>query len=130
MSTIEEIVQHFELLGDWEERYGYIIDLGKKLPAMPEAEKIDANWVEGCVSNVWMVGSFSGDSPPVLQLQLDSDAIIVKGLLSLLLMLYAGQTREEVLELEIESLFSQLGLMEHLSHTHIYTNSNPGSRLL
>lgn len=117
MVTAEEIIENFELLGDWEERYSYIIDLGKKLPPMPEEEKCDDNRVEGCVSNVWMVGGFSDDAPALLTMRLDSDAIIVKGLLSLMLILYEGRTREQVLELDVDGLFAKLGLMEHLSPT-------------
>lgn len=117
MTSVDEILENFELLGDWEERYRYIIDLGRQLPPMDEAARTDANRVEGCMSNVWLEGGFDDATPPRLHLQADSDAIITKGIVSLLRELYEGRTREEVEALDVRDLFDRIGLVEHLSPT-------------
>ncbi|MCP4043818.1 MAG: SufE family protein [Gammaproteobacteria bacterium] len=117
MVTVDELIEDFELLGDWEERYRYIIDLGKKLPAMDDADKNDETKVDGCMSNVWVKGGFSGDQPPLFQLSADSDAFIVKGLVALLRKIYVGRTAQEVLEVDATKLFARIGLIEHLSPT-------------
>ena len=117
MTPIEELVDNFELLGDWEERYRYIIDLGKKLPPMDEAAKTDANRVEGCMSNVWVAGGFDDGDPPRLRFDADSDAFIVKGLVALMREVYAGATPDEVLAVDIRGFFERVGLVEHLSPT-------------
>ncbi|MCB1877015.1 MAG: SufE family protein [Chromatiales bacterium] len=115
--TIDELIENFELLGDWEERYAYLIDLGKKLPAMPEAHKNDATKVQGCMSNVWLYATTDEQSPPRFRFEADSDAFIVKGLVSLLLTVYAGHTAEEILAIDAEGMFDRLGLQAHLSPT-------------
>jgi len=117
MTTTEELLENFELLGDWEERYRYLIDLGRQLPALDPADRNDANRVEGCMSNVWLKGEFDDGSPPRLHLKADSDAIITKGIVALLRELYQGRTRSEVEELDVRDLFERIGLVEHLSPT-------------
>lgn len=111
--TIDEIVDNFALFDDWEDRYRYLIDLGGKLPPMPESLKIEENKVRGCMSQVWMV--LNWDASTRLTILADSDAQIVKGLIAVLLALYTGKTAEEAKNLNIEDIFSRLGLDQHLS---------------
>lgn len=117
MTTTEELLENFEMLGDWEERYRYLIDLGRQLPALDPADHTEANRVEGCMSNVWLKGGFDDGSPPRLRLEADSDAFITKGIVALLRQLYQGRTREEVEELDVRDIFRRIGLEEHLSPT-------------
>ena len=117
MTTTEELLDNFEMLGDWEERYRYIIDLGRQLPPMEETDRTDTNRVEGCMSNVWLKGGFDDASPPRLHLEADSDAFIVKGIIALLREIYEGRTREEVEAVDVPALFNRIGLVEHLSPT-------------
>ena len=112
---LDELVENFEFLGDWEERYRYIIDLGRKLNVMPEEAKIDENLVQGCTSRVWLTIQVSDEKPIKIKFLADSDAYIVKGLIGIALMLYSDRTPEEIIELEIDDIFTKLGLDEHLS---------------
>jgi len=112
---MEELIENFQWLEDWEERYSYIIDLGRKLPPMPDADKTDLNKVEGCMSQVWMTGHLSADKPPVLIIQADSDAFIVKGLIAVLLIIYNGKTPEEILAINIKEVFAKLDMETHIS---------------
>ena len=109
------LIETFELFDDWEERYRYLIDLGRKLPPMPEADKNEVTKVRGCVSQVWMTSSIEAGPPPTLHFVADSDAHIVKGLVAILLALYSGRTAEEILATDIKDIFGQLGLEQHLS---------------
>lgn len=113
--SLQELIETFELLGDWEERYRHLIELGRKLPAMPDAEHSEANKVRGCMSQVWLAGELSDTTPPRLQLRGDSDAHIVKGLIALILLLTNNSTPREVLDTDIDDAFIQLGLESHLS---------------
>ncbi len=115
--TIDQLIENFELLGDWEERYSYLIDLGKKLPKMADEAKTDETKVAGCMSNVWLAGKLRQTEPPVLEFAADSDAFIVKGLSALLLKIYSGKTPEEILAIDAHAIFSKLGLEAHLSPT-------------
>ncbi len=108
----EELVETFEMLGDWEERYRYLIDLGRKLPPMPEADHIEANKVRGCMSQVWMTSKLDNGR---LQLQGDSDAHIVKGLIALLFKLTNGRTPKEIADTDIGAIFTRLGLDQHIT---------------
>lgn len=112
---LEELVENFEILGDWEERYRYIIDLGRKLPAFPEEERTRENQVTGCLSQVWLVARESEADPNVLEFFADSDAHIVRGLIGIALKLFSHKTASEILTIDIKDVFSQLGLDEHLS---------------
>ena len=116
MPTIEEIKDTFEFFDDWEDRYNYIIDLGKRLPDMSESLRIEANLVRGCQSLVWIVMSYDSDTEAVT-IQLDSDAFIVRGLIAILLTVYQNQTPEAIRDVDSDSLFAELGLLSHLSPT-------------
>lgn len=112
---LQRLVDTFEMLDDWEDRYRLLIDLGRKLPPFPDAARTDENRVEGCTSNVWLLTQVSDDQPPRIEFQADSDAFIVKGLVAILLKAYSGKTAEEILEVDIESLFNELGLAQQLT---------------
>lgn len=111
-SEIEDIVDEFDLLGDWEERYKYLIDMGKALPDMPESERTDTNKVKGCVSQVWLVTE-PGEN--TLTFRADSDAQIVRGLAALLLRVYSGRTPADILSVDAREVLKRIGLSEHLS---------------
>src|SRR5581483_3223635 len=113
--TLDELVDTFELLGDWEERYRYLIELGRKLPPMPAAEKSEANKVRGCMSQVWLTGDVKPGTPPHLEFRGDSDAHIVRGLIAILFALTSGRTPEEILSTDIGSAFEKLGLENHIT---------------
>ncbi len=112
--NIRDMLEDFEFLTDWEDRYMHVIDMGKQLPGLPDALKVDANKVKGCVSQVWLMTDFN-ESTQVLTFQGDSDAHIVKGLVAIVLEIYSGRTPEEILSLEAEPILKDLGLAEHLS---------------
>lgn len=115
--TLDKLISNFELLGDWEERYGYLIDLGKKLPGLADAEKTEANRVHGCQAMVWMIMEPAPDRPGALRFRADSDAFIVRGLIAVLGLIYNGRTPEEILTADAQSVLHQLGLDSHLSPT-------------
>ncbi|MCU0934830.1 MAG: SufE family protein [Gammaproteobacteria bacterium] len=112
--TIERLMDAFELLTDWQERYDYISELGAKLPPMPEAEKTDESRVHGCISKVWVTGRATGD-PLVMEYRADGEGPIIRGLVALLYLLFQGRSREEVLDLDAEGVIEKLGLDENLS---------------
>jgi len=112
---LAEIVESFEFLDDWEDKYRFVIDLGKSLPKMPEALKTDANLVRGCQSQVWLHVHLQADG--TLLLQLDSDAHIVRGLIAIVLAIYIGKPPAEILSINIDDIFTRLELVEHLSQT-------------
>ena len=113
--AIDEIIADFEDLGDDEERLEYLIELGTALPDLPEEYRSEANRVQGCQSNVWMVVRPQPGEPTTLDFAADSDAIIVRGLVAVLLAAYAGRTPEEVLTYPVEETFQRLGLKRFLS---------------
>ncbi len=112
---LEELADTFELLGDWEERYRYLIDLGRKLPPMPDSDHTDANKVRGCMSQVWLTHKVHPGPPLTLEFHGDSDAHIVKGLIAVLLMLCSGKTPQQILDTDIAAAFSRLGLESNIS---------------
>lgn len=116
---VEELIDTFEMLGDWEERYRYLIDLGRQLDPLPEADHVDANKVRGCMSQVWMTAQVHKDSEsagqPILHFQGDSDAHIVKGLIALLFQLVDGRTARKIETTDINGVFEKLGLGSHIS---------------
>lgn len=112
--SIDELVENFELLDDWEDRYKYIIDLGRKLPPMPDAEMVEENKVRGCMSQVWMTSRTEGE-PPVMHFNADSDAFIVKGLIAVLMLIYDGRPAEDVADTDAVEILSRIGLDKHLS---------------
>ncbi|NDW04393.1 SufE family protein [Jiella pacifica] len=115
MQTIDEIIADFELLDDWEDRYRYLIELGRALPDLSPDEMTEETKVRGCVSQVWLVSESDGQSPPHLTFRGDSDAHIVKGLVAIALALFSGRRAGEIAALDAEALFSRLGLQEHLT---------------
>ncbi|KAA2236266.1 SufE family protein [Salinarimonas soli] len=116
LPAIDEIVSNFEFLDDWEERYRYLIELGRMMPPLPEEAHSDANKVQGCASQVWLDTRIeAGSGAPVLSLQGDSDAHIVRGLVALMIALYSGKRADEILETDALALFARLGLSEHLT---------------
>jgi len=115
--TLEKLTSNFELLGDWEERYGYLIDLGKKLPGLPEAEKTEENRVHGCQAMVWLVMEADPERAGALRFRADSDAFIVRGLIAVLQLIFNGRSPEEILAVDARGILGQLGLDQHLSPT-------------
>lgn len=113
--TINQIISNFEFLDNWEERYRYVIDLGRKLPDLDDSQKIEENRVKGCVSNVWLVTNVHEGDPPTLEFNADSDAHIVRGLVAILLIVYSGKTPAEIVNIDIRGIFQQLDLEKHLS---------------
>jgi cysteine desulfuration protein SufE len=115
--SINEIVENFELLEQWDDRYRYIIELGRTLPELPERARVEANKVQGCASQVWMETMVkpNGKAGPVLTFVGDSDAHIVRGLIAILFALYSGKPANEILKLDAVALFEKLGLREHLT---------------
>jgi len=112
--TAEDIIDSLGFFDDWEERYKYIIDLGKELPAMDEGLRTDEHIVRGCQSQVWLVDEWRDGK---LYFQADSDAFIVKGLLGVVLAAFNGKTPGEILNFDIDGYFAQLDLLQHLSST-------------
>jgi cysteine desulfuration protein SufE len=113
--SFAELAENFALFDDWEDRYRYLIDLGRKLPPFPDALKTEANKVRGCMSQVWMVpGHPPGDSAR-FAFAADSDAHIVKGLIAVLGTLFSGKTPAEIGAIDTEAAFRILGLDQHLS---------------
>lgn len=112
MTNAEDIADAFELIDDWEERYRYVIELGRELPPFPDALRTKATKVEGCVSQVWLMTALDRDG---LQLKGDSDAMIVRGLVAILIAFYAGREAGDVPTLDIEGYLKGLGLAEHLT---------------
>ena len=112
--TIEEIIENFSYLDDWEDKYRYLIELGEGLPPFPETLKNDANKVDGCMSQVWLSFSKEGN---VYHFIADSDALIVKGLIAIILAAYSGKTLQEIQEVDIDEIFKKLGLDMNLSPT-------------
>ena len=116
LPAIDDIVADFELLDEWEERYRYLIELGRMLPPFPEEARTDANKVQGCASQVWLRTGFEpAGVEPRLDIVGDSDAHIVRGLVALLISLYDGKTASEALSTDALGLFRELGLSEHLT---------------
>jgi cysteine desulfuration protein SufE len=115
--TIEEIRDNFALLDDWDDRYRYVIELGRTLDPMPEAEHSAANKVQGCVSQVWLskhIDRSEADKPKLKYLG-DSDAHIVRGLIAILLTLYSGRTPQQILAADATQVFEEFGFREHLT---------------
>ena len=114
--SLDEILESFELLDDWEDRYAYLIDLGKHVAGLPEELKTEETRVKGCTSQVWLVSRVEGEGEGArLMFEGDSDAHIVRGLVSLLLSAYSGRAPAEVIALDIEELFRRVGLERNLS---------------
>lgn len=117
MTPIDEIVENFTLLDEWDDRYRYVIELGRNLPPLADSAHIDANKVQGCASQVWLVTHVKPDgaSGPVLTFEGDSDAHIVRGLVAILFALYSGKSAREILATDAIALFDRIGLRENLT---------------
>ena len=114
--TIDEIRENFELLEEWDDRYRYVIELGRTLEPLPEAEHSAANKVQGCVSQVWLEKRIDrNQGEPRIHYRGDSDAHIVRGLIAILFALYQGRTADEILRTDARAVFAELGLGEHLT---------------
>lgn len=113
MTDLKEIQETFDLLPEWEDRYAYLIDLGRNLPPMDDSDKNDNNLVRGCTSRVWMVSKV--DENDILDIRADSDAHIVKGLIALVLATYSGKNIDIVQSVNMDEISLNLGLSEHLS---------------
>ena len=117
LTNIDQLVADFSLLDEWEDRYRYVIELGRDLDTLPEGERTPENKVQGCVSQVWIktdvIGANGGS--PVLVFHGDSDAHIVRGLIAILFMLFSGRTPNEILACDARAVLEQLGLNEHLT---------------
>ena len=113
--TIDELIEEFDDLGDWGDQCEVLIDMGRELPDMPAELKTEKSKVHGCQSNVWMVANVSDDESRTIELIADSDAMIVRGLLTVILMVYSGKTAQEIHDTDIKGIFSRLGLDRHLS---------------
>jgi cysteine desulfuration protein SufE len=116
MTDIDEIRDNFALLEEWDDRYRYVIELGRMLEPMPEAEHSAANKVQGCVSQVWLSKTLDRrGKEPVLKYLGDSDAHIVRGLIAILLTLYSGHTPNEILSTDATGVFDEFGFRDHLT---------------
>jgi cysteine desulfuration protein SufE len=117
MSAIDEIIENFELLDQWDDRYRYVIELGRTLPPLAAEAHSETNKVRGCASQVWLVTHVKPDGAagPTLSFEGDSDAHIVRGLVAILFALYSGKRAKEILETDPEALFGKLGLRENLT---------------
>ena len=117
VTTLDEIVDNFSLLEEWDDRYRYVIELGRALSPLPEPERTDANKVQGCASQVWLATTVhpDGQSGPILTFIGDSDAHIVRGLIAILFAVYSGKSAREILNTDAVKLFEGMGLREHLT---------------
>ncbi|MGB9210998.1 MAG: SufE family protein [Pseudolabrys sp.] len=117
MTTIDEIVENFALLDEWDDRYRYVIELGRTLSPLPDSGHGDANKVQGCASQVWLLTHVKpiGSSGPILTFEGDSDAHIVRGLIAILFALYSGKNAQDILATDALALFDRIGLRENLT---------------
>ncbi|MEA1080896.1 SufE family protein [Marinobacter qingdaonensis] len=115
-TKLEDVTDAFEFLDDWEERYAYIIDLGKQLPSFPDDARVEENYVHGCQSQVWLIHHYDEDNGK-LYLMIDSDAMIVRGLAAIILVALNGKTPRDLLTTDIDELFESLDLFRHISPT-------------
>jgi cysteine desulfuration protein SufE len=114
-TNIPELIETFDALGDWEAQCDYLIELGYEVPDFPEAARTEANRVHGCQSNVWLITETKPGDPPLIEIQADSDSMIVRGLIAVLLMAYSGKSAQEILQTDIQQIFARLGLNRQLS---------------
>ena len=116
LPTLDSIRSDFELLDDWEDRYRYVIELGRMLEPLDETDRTEANKVRGCASQVWLASKATdGAGTPVLSFKGDSDAHIVRGLIAVLLALYSERPATDILSVDAHGVFRELGLSEHLT---------------
>jgi cysteine desulfuration protein SufE len=123
MKELDEIVEIFDLLGDWDQRYQYLMELGEQLEPLAEDDRIEDNRVKGCMSQVWVAAHINPDNDEHIYFTGDCDTAIIKGVLALLIKLCSGKTVEEIQNLELDEVFDKLQLGEHLSpnrHVGVY----------
>ena len=114
LNELEEIQESIQFLSDWEDKYSYILELGDSLPGIPESERRPELLVEGCQSNVWLLTEYNSNED-TLSLRMDSDAHIVRGLIAILLTVYADRSPRDILAFGITDFFDELDLLSHLS---------------
>jgi cysteine desulfuration protein SufE len=116
-TIIDDIIENFALLDEWDDRYRYVIELGRTLEPLPQKQRTEANKVQGCASQVWLGTKVkpNGAAGPTLSFVGDSDAHIVRGLIAILFALYSGKPAPEILKTDAVALFERLGLREHLT---------------
>ena len=112
--TLEKIISDFEFIEEWEDRYRYVIDLGDQLEPYPEELKTPETKVQGCVSQVWLTSELKNEENNII-LSGDSDAHIVRGLMAIVFAIFSGKSPEEILKIDVQSIFKTLGLNEHIS---------------
>jgi cysteine desulfuration protein SufE len=115
LPSYNDIVENLSVLEDWEDRFSYVIQIGKALPALPDALKSETNRVQGCASQVWLSTEAGQGLDPVMTFRGDSDALIVRGLVAITLALNSGKTASEVIATDTIDAFDQLGLKSHLT---------------
>jgi len=117
MADIAEIIDNFSVLDDWDDRYRYLIELGRQLPPLAPSAYNDANKVQGCASQVWLDTEVrpDGSGGPILTFIGDSDAHIVRGLIAVLLAMFSGKHAKDILGIDALALFDKMGLREHLT---------------
>jgi cysteine desulfuration protein SufE len=115
ISSLEEIADNLEILGDWDTRYEYLMDLGKQLDELPDSDKTNATKVHGCMSNVWVVGDAQSDGTIIYRAECDT--AVIRGVIAVLVAIYSGQPPQACLDLEADDVFERLGLFDHLSPT-------------
>jgi cysteine desulfuration protein SufE len=117
VTTLDEIVDNFSLLEDWDDRYRYVIELGRALSPLAERDRTEANKVQGCASQVWLATTVhpNGQGGPVLTFCGDSDAHIVRGLIAILFAMFSGKQARDILSTDAIAVFERLGLREHLT---------------
>lgn len=112
LESVKEVVENFSLFDDWEDRYRYLIDLGRELPKMDDVLKTDESLVRGCTSRVWLI---TGVVDGKFSFEADSDAHIVRGLVAILLLAYKDCTLEDIEMINVDQMFEEIGLDQHLS---------------
>jgi len=115
MNRLDDMVDTFELLGDWDQRYAYLVELGERLPSLPEIHRTEHNKVKGCMSQVWVKAYRDPANPSLIRFHGDCDTSIIKGVLALLIQLVSGKTSAAVEALDVDEFFLRLGLDENLS---------------
>ena len=117
VTTLDEIVDNFSLLEEWDDRYRYVIELGRALSPLAERDRTEVNKVQGCASQVWLATTVhpNGQGGPVLTFSGDSDAHIVRGLIAILFAIFSGKRARDILSMDAIAIFERLGLREHLT---------------
>lgn len=115
LTPLSEIIDNCAFLDDWQDRMSYVIELGRKLPVMPEADRTPDNKVQGCASQVWLVTHADGGADPVMTFDGELDAHIVRGLVAIVLSIFSGKPASEIARIDALDLFGQMGLIEYLT---------------